>query len=37
MGDYKKNSNQPYQIKTPKKILKRIAMYDKKEHKPKGK
>ncbi len=32
-----KNPKQPYRVKTPKKILKRIAMYDKKEHKRKGK
>ena len=27
MGDYKKNPKQPYQIKVPNKIRKRIAMH----------
>lgn len=37
MGDYKNNPKQSHRVKAPKKILKRIAMYDKKEHKRKGK
>lgn len=35
MGKHKHNP-EPHRVKTPKKILKRIAMYNKKEHKQKG-
>ena len=35
MGNYKKNPKEPYQVKVPSRIRKRIAMHEKEKEKDK--